>query len=970
MRAARELTPTPRTVLASRLVGRARERGLLEDAIAAAAGGQGRVVCILGEAGIGKSRLTREAEAVAAETGFRVLRGRAVESRTPVAFRPLAEALCAAVRSFGLPDTPELQPFRTALGPLIPEWQAPDPGTGTSVVTLSEGVLRFLRAVAGEIGCLVVLEDLQWADPETLQVLEYLADNLRSERLVCVATSRLEDTSVAVGLARALEARRSADVVVPARLTEDELTEMVVACLGTEKAPPDVLAFSRRSDGVPFLVEELLAVAVASGSLVNVGGTWTVSTTVEPVVPFTFADGIRRRLRVLGEQPRVVLHAAAVLGRRFDWALLPAATGLDERDVLDALHLAVDAHIISIDPDDGTFRFRHALSRDAVVAELLPPERAALSARALAALEQRAGTSSGEQAELEAELAQQAGDRAKAAELLLEAGRRALDRGALASAELTLERARMLAPPESSALVDVERCLTEVLAVAGKADRAAEIGASLLDRLHHDAARIGAWAEVHLQLARAAVAATRFTEVLEHLEHARTDASAASDEGLLARIDVLAAQAAMGLDRTDEAATLARRALDRSLRLGHHTVTCEALEIEGRCERPRDLAAAETAFARAHALAVEHDLPVWEVRALHELGTIDLLDGRGIERLDAAREAAWNSGALATAAVLDVQIAAALALGDNPEESVAVARRGGDLAARHHLADTFAAARCFEALAHARLGDRAQLDRCKRDAMAATPGSRNVEMVFGLARAVLAFIDEDRADAVAHLAAAATLQATSAGDRASGPITGMWFLLATVEAHPVELPEQPVHYVGRGSFRYARAVLAGRAGDTAAALTLVAEGDEVFGNAAWFRQYGRRLVAEAALTDGWSPPPAWLLEALAYFDGRGEERVASACRALLRRAGVAVPRRRGDQAVPPDLRALGITGREVEVLRLLADGLSNQEIAARLFLSPRTVERHVANMSAKTGAERRAQLVAFAARTVPRLFGG
>jgi DNA-binding CsgD family transcriptional regulator len=299
-----------------------------------------------------------------------------------------------------------------------------------------------------------------------------------------------------------------------------------------------------------------------------------------------------------------------------------------------------------------------------------------------------------------------------------------------------------------------------------------------------------------------------------------------------------------------------------------------------------------------------------------------------------------------------------------------VARRGGDLAARHHLADTFAAACCFEALAHARLGDRAGLERCERDATAATPGSRNVAMVVGFARAVLAFLEENRADAVAHLATAATLQAVSAGDRASGPITGLGFLLATVEAHPVELPEEPVHYIGRGSVRYGRAVLAGRAGDTAAALTFVAEGDELFGDAAWFRQYGRRLVAEAALRDGWSPPPAWLLEALAYFDARGEARVASACRALLRRAGVAVPRRRGDQAVPPDLRAVGITGREVEVLRLLADGLSNQEIAARLFLSARTVERHVANMIAKTGATRRAQLVAFAARTVPRLFGG
>jgi DNA-binding CsgD family transcriptional regulator/tetratricopeptide (TPR) repeat protein len=969
MSTAGELAPTSRTVLASRLVGRTRERELLEHAIGAARSGQGRSVVVLGEAGIGKSRLAREAEALAAQNGLRVLWGRAVEARTPVAYRPLAEALCAGVRSFGLPDTPELHPFRDALGQLIPEWQL-GADAGASLVTLSEGILRFLRAIAGEQGCLLVLEDLHWSDPETLEVLQYLADNLRGERLMCVATARVEEGPAAVELARALEARRSADVVAPARLTERELAEMVAACLGTDDVTPDVVAFARRSDGVPFLVEELLAVAVASGALVHIGDAWVASLAVEPVVPFTFADGIRRRMLVLGEGPRAVVHAAAVLGRRFDWALLPAITRLDEQQVLAALRDAVDTQLISIDPDDGTFRFRHALSRDAVLSTLLPPERSTLSKRALAALEQRADTRSGDGCELAADLAQQAGDRAKAAELLIEVGRRALDRGALATAESTFDRARVLSPAGSSVLVDAERCLTEVLAVAGKVDRAAEVGGSLLDRLGDSPSSTAARVEIHLQLARAAVAAARFSEVLGHLDHARAAAGAAGYDGLLARIDVLAAQAAMGLDRTEEAAALARQALDRSEALDQHAVTCEALELEGRCLRPRDLAAAEGAFARAHALATEHGLAVWEVRALHELGTIDLLAGRGTGRLAAAREAAWSSGALATAAVLDVQVAAALSLGDEPGESIVVARRGADLAVRHHLSDTFAAARCFEALAHARLGARVEVDRCERDALSATPGSRNVEMVLGMGRGVLAFIEENRPGAISHLRAAAAIQATSGGDRASGPMTGLWFLVAAVEGANATAPDEPVHYVGRGAFHHAHAVLAGRAGDTDRALALVAEGDEHLRNAPWFRHLGRRLVAEAALADGWSPPPAWLLEALAYFDGRGEERIASACRGLLRRAGVAVPRRRGDQRVPPELRALGITGRELEVLRLLAEGMSNQEIAARLFLSPRTVERHVANMSAKAGAERRAQLVAFAARTVPPLIGG
>jgi len=90
-------------------------------------------------------------------------------------------------------------------------------------------------------------------------------------------------------------------------LTEAEVAEMVQTCLGGDSVPDEVLAFAKRSDGVPFLVEELLAVAVASGSLVDNGETWSLSDAVDPVVPLTFADSIRRRLAVIGDGPRSLL---------------------------------------------------------------------------------------------------------------------------------------------------------------------------------------------------------------------------------------------------------------------------------------------------------------------------------------------------------------------------------------------------------------------------------------------------------------------------------------------------------------------------------------------------------------------------------------------------------------------------------------------------------------------------------------
>ena len=132
---------------------------------------------------------------------------------------------------------------------------------------------------------------------------------------------------------------------------------------------------------------------------------------------------------------------------------------------------------------------------------------------------------------------------------------------------------------------------------------------------------------------------------------------------------------------------------------------------------------------------------------------------------------------------------------------------------------------------------------------------------------------------------------------------------------------------------------------------------------AWYRQYGRRVAAECALADGWGTPVPWLREAAAYFAARGDQAVAAACRALLRDAGAPVPRAgRGDSVLPAALRAMGVTHREADVLVLVSEGLTNREIATRMHLSPRTVEKHVAGLLAKTGCRRRAQLAGYSAR--------
>ena len=949
-------------------MGRDLEIGALDDALGHAAGGQGGVAFLVGEPGIGKSRLAQKAAADAEDREMRVLRGRAVPTASPLAYRPLAEALCSVVRAGAAPDAPELRPFRPILGWLVPEWREGDTRVEDSVMALAEAVLRFLRVVAGNRGCLVVLEDLHWADPETLTIVEYLADNLVSERTLCLVTLRDEERSAGLELARALQARRVSELFHLSRLGQPEVTEMVRSCLTASRVADEVVDLAARAEGVPFLIEELLAVAVTSGALVADGDSWALSNAVGRIVPLTFADSMRRRLAALGEHPRAVLLAAAVLGRSFDWSLLPAITGLAEEDVLAALHAAVDTQIVSVDPG-ATFRFRHALTRDAVMAELLPPELTALSRRALEAVEATHPELEEGWCELAAELAEQAGDRQRAGELLLEAGRRSLRWGALASAEATLDRARDLLADDDPISLGVDECLTQVLSLAGKGERAVEVGGALLARLGDGVGTAPRRAEVYLRLARAALASTRWDDAHELLERARAETAATLDERLAARVNAVRAQVAI-MREPGAAAPLAHAALEVAERLGLPDVACEALEVLGRAERRLDLKAAEDAFSRALAIAESHHLTLWRARALHELGTIDMLRGAPVTRLEEARNLAVVQGALATAAVVDVQIAAALVFDDDPEPGAVAARRSAGLARRYGLGQTLAAAVALEAYVHARAGRRAQMQRCIDEALAHAPGVPDVEVKTSLAAALLAFIEEDRARARRHLHSAVVPASMGpGGDYSAAPGAGFLALVRQLDgsaddAGETRVAENSVHFTTRAFLRYAHAVAAGRAGDPDRAVALIAEGDHVLGDHQWLRHLGWRLVAEAALADGWGEPVPWLREALAFFDARGDERIASACRSLLRRAGAAVPRRRAGTDVPGPLRALGVTSRELEVLRLLALGLANKDIGERLYLSPRTVERHVANLSVKTGVGRRSELVAYAARTV------
>lgn len=954
-------------VLCPVVVGRDREISTLAELVDGAAQQRGAAAFLVGEAGVGKSRLAHVAREAADNQSCRVLWGRAVAAGTPVPYRPLAEALHSALRDGVPPDTPELRPFRSALGHLVPEW-AVDGGHGDdSVVTRGEAVLRLLRVLGRDRGCLLVLEDLHWADADTLAVVEYLTDNLAPEPVAVVATLRPEQGD-ALALAHALRARHVATVVPVEPLGDELVNGMAEACLGGPP-PADVEELLRaHADGLPFLVEELLAALVDASVLARSGEGWELRRAPEPAVPMTFMQTVRQRLDAFEPDDRRVLEAAAVLGRNFDWSLLPAVTGLEQRRVVDALHAAFTAQLVAETAEaPGQFRFRHALTRDAVLESLLSAERQLTARVALAAVQELHPDLPGEWCELAADLARQAGDRRRSAELLLELGRRSLDGGAIATSVQVLDQARAEVPEGDDLRWEIDERFVTALAEAGEIERALEFGEALAARMASAGFDARRRATVHLVLAAAAAAATDWALARSHVEAAQRLLAEHPDDQLTARAEHLAGEIALGEYEADDAASHGRRALELAEQHDAPESACAALLLLGRCARITDLDESERLFRHALEQAEAHALPLWRARALHEVATLDVLTVGTPDRLRASQELAESLGLLSVAALDQYHRAIVHFLRFELDETLELTHLAHAAARRYRLGLLVPATMIMDVSVPALRLDRRAAEEAADAVLALVGGDPELTAsTLGNGLALASLAADDRARAFEELEAARAAIADKL--HAVGyPWRGVRALLQALNGDGGALARQEGavvtlvgHPVVRGHLELAEAVAQGQAGDAVAAATHAGRGDESLTRTPWFRHLGRRLVAEAMVTDGWGDPVPWLREAAAFFDGHGNHVLAGACKDLLRAAGAPVPRRgRGSSVVAPALQALGVTSREMDVLALVVQGMSNKEIAARLYLSPRTVEKHVERLVAKTGVAGRHELAKY-----------
>ena len=540
----------------------------------------------------------------------------------------------------------------------------------------------------------------------------------------------------------------------------------------------------------------------------------------------------------------------------------------------------------------------------------------------------------------------------RAAALLLEEARDAVAAGALATAHEILGHAVGLATGDPSLLAAITVERIQAFALAARTEDAVAAADDTLP-----AATGADRTALAVAAARACVAGQRFDEAGRYL--------ALADHPDDARVEALAAHIALNADDLDQALALATRAAAAAERAGQPDVVCEALEVVGRSQRRRDPAASKSAFERAERVAARHGLAPWRIRALAELGAAEVFGSAPMGRIAEARALALDAGMLGTATALDLQ-SIALAVGTEGMVGVMARAEGcADQAGRLGLTGIRAHALMWVARGRVRAGRTAEADPLldEVDRLVPSPLYRSERPHNRAADAWLQGEDERAARELDECIA--LLRDLPAAPPA--PVWGEWVVLRSVcdpgdGAPRAELRTSDVlvQFANRAALAYADAVAAahGGRGDPAA---LLADGDRLLAAHPFLRYWLRLMLVPRAADGRLGDTPGLLREAHAWLQAHHETRTARLCETHLRRLGLPVPRPgRYAEAVPPGLRALGVTGRELQVLKLVAQGLGNVEIATRLQLSRRTVETHVSNLLLKTGARSREGLVVLA----------
>ncbi len=412
------------------LVGRSAELSLIRDCLAQLQKGRGGLVLVEGEAGVGKTRLADEAEQAAEIMGIPVLRGVCQYFQTPPPYNGLSNIVETAASLVRLIVPPPLSSFWLSELTLLIEANgktAPAPRESSRLI---EAIARLIASLTASGPHVIILDDLHWADPATLESLVFLAPRLGDLSVLLLLLFRPEELTESQELAKSIETLRAMEIARPLRLdrlSADETVSLVCQTLGLAEDSPALARFVyRETEGNPFFVSEILKSLVEDNYLrLQPSGKWDSPWDWEEreVMSLRPPQGIRqaiqRRLDCLPADSRMVLDAAAVLNREFSVELLQQVSGLGEQETLTATDDLLRRQLL-IEVGDQ-LRFCHDKVRQVAYQVLSARQRRNCHARAGDALIQMTPSSADEMAG-HYFLAQ---DYARALPHCLEAGQRA-----------------------------------------------------------------------------------------------------------------------------------------------------------------------------------------------------------------------------------------------------------------------------------------------------------------------------------------------------------------------------------------------------------------------------------------------------------------------------------------------------------------------------------------------------------------
>lgn len=958
-------------------VGRSPELHRLERAWQAAATGRPQLVLVAGEAGIGKSRLARELAARVRAGGGGVLLGECLDLREGgLPYGPVRQAL-RDLRASGDDLAPagirsDAADVLAALLPALDHGAAD--GAALARVRLFESLLALFQRLAEHRPLLLIIDDVHWADHATLDLLTFLARNLSTAPVMELLTFRDDEVRPDAPLLGFLQGHGSgtvSDHLDLARFGEDEVAAQIAELLSDEPAPTLIREIFERSDGNPLFVEEL--VAHRAGAV--------------PDIPPGLDALLSRRIGGVDPRAQRVLRVASVAGHEVTYEVLRAVVDLDEGEFHAGLRAAIDARLLRVDPTDDHYVFRHALLQEAIRDQLLPSERRALHRTYAETLTRMQG----DEPALAGTIAwhwDQAGEPAPALAAYVAAAAVAERSYAYADAERCLERASRLweevDDPHALASLDKVELLSRAVDAAvlmEEPERGVPFARAALRELEGsgDTSRI---VRMQAQLARTLWYAGAVDDGLTASREALASPQAPSHGAAFAYAKRASQLAVLG--RLSEALALSDTAMRMAEATGAWWTRLSAsithASLVGRLESvDTGLALLDDAAAEARRRGIANDLMrsyLYRGRVLRAAARWDdahacYTDGMAeAPKYGMDRRYVWRFQVLA---------ARVLFLRGRWTDAAALIAQAREHGSRAVLPELALAVGDFDAVDRFLAGERskwrsdgsgrlqqpeiaveltvwrgelaAARERCERMRRVLLDQS---EEPLPLARLCLAGLR-----ATADLGATTDPRGAAAGELAAGATTLMGHLEQLAREHPVR---------GDG---YGRELDAIRATGAAEHARLARAGDP----APW------RAALSACERVALPYPAAYahlrLGEALA---AAGERQQAAA---HLRAAGaaaaelgavplhrlVAASAREGGVVLdtPPGAAADGafatwaahhqLTDREQQVVRLLARGLSNREIAERLFIAEGTASVHVSRILRKLDVRTRAEVI-------------